>query len=213
MRTVGASTMVLVTVVLMAGTAACAVAQSVPTPSAPTRSVLAPSLPVRSPSTPSLPGSVAPDETATVALTEFSGHITCGPPIRARVSAQTGDHQEFRGGAWTPTATSMSDPRLDGDYTISENSNVFSAPGPGTYQLFSGTWRIETKEGAWHGSYTVVGFPDGYVTTVTTPLVGEGDYDGLFAVWEAQYLGDAACAWDVRGVIVPGEPPAPPSAP
>jgi hypothetical protein len=146
-------------------------------------------------------------------LTEFKGHIVCGPPVRVETSTEAGDHQELRGGAWTPTATEMSDPRLVGDYTIRENSDAYAAAEPTMYRLYSGIWRIETMDGAWEGGYTDVGFPDGYVSTVTTTLVGEGAFDGMFAVWEARYLGDAACAWDVHGVIFPAAPPEPPAAP
>jgi hypothetical protein len=146
-------------------------------------------------------------------LTEFKGHIECGPPVRNETSTEAGDHQELRGGAWTPTATEMSDPRLVGDYTIRENSDAYPATEPTMYELYSGIWRIETQDGAWEGQYTGVGFPDGYVSTETTTLGGEGAFDGWFAVWEARYLGDAACAWDVHGVIFPAGPPEQPSAP
>jgi hypothetical protein len=90
---------------------------------------------------------------------------------------------------------------------------VYGDAGSARYELLSGTWRIETKEGAWQGSYARVGFADGYTSTVSTPLVGEGAYDGLFAVWEARYPGDATCQWDIRGVIFPAGPPEPPRAP
>lgn len=143
----------------------------------------------------------------------FTGHIVCGPPVRTETSTQAGDHQEFRGGAWTPTAAEMTEPRLDGDYTISESRDVYDAPGPATHELSSGTWRIETPDGAWQGSSTAVGFPDGSYSLVTTPLVGEGAYDGLVAFWEARFLGNATCAWDIRGVIFPAGPPEPPTAP
>jgi hypothetical protein len=138
---------------------------------------------------------------------EFTGRIVCGPPLRTETSTQSGDHQEFRGGAWSPTATEMSDPRLAGNYTISSDTDVYRAPGSETYTLGSETWRIETQSGAWEASSSVMGFPDGSYSTATIALVGEGPWDGLVAIWEGHYLGDAACAWDVRGVIFPAGPP------
>ena len=207
MRAERAPVIALLAVGLLAGTAGCA-AQSVPTQPATARSRPAQS-PAQSSPTASPPASSASAPSASGSPTEFTGHIRCGPPVRTETSTIAGDHQELRGGAWTPTATAMSDARLDGDYTISESSDVYRATGSALYQLMSGTWRIETKEGAWQASYTAAGFPDGYVSTVTTPLVGEGAYDGLFAVWEVDFL--AACAWDVRGVIFPAAPPEAPT--
>jgi len=184
-------------VVLSVGTAACGVAPSAPPPSAP-----APSSP---------PSAPAPSTAAS--LTAFDGHIVCGAPVRAETSEQAGDHRELRGGAWTPTVTEISDPRLDGSYTISADSDIYGAPDSSTYTLVSETWRIETKAGAWEWAFNLVGFPDGSASTVTILLVGEGAYEGLFAVWESHYLGDAACEWDVRGVIFPAGPPRIPSPP
>jgi hypothetical protein len=201
--------LVVVSVGLLVGADACAPTSSAPTSSAPEPSLSASSSPAQSltASPPSTSGAVGS------AVREFNGHIVCGPPIRSETSTQAGDHLELRGGAWKPTATEMSDRRLEGDYTISTNSNVYPASGSTEYELLTGTWRIETTDGAWEASYTRIGFSDGSVSTVTTPLVGEGAYDGLVAVWEARYPSDAACEWDIRGVIFPAGPPPPPIAP
>lgn len=208
MRICHALPMIFAAAGLLATTGACAVAESAAPASAPARFV-----PALSPSAQSLPAPSAPAASRSGSLNEFKGHIVCGAPVRTETSTTAGDHLERRGGAWTPTATEMSDPRLVGDYTISESSNVYGAPASAMHTLLSGTWRIETEEGAWEASYTAVGFPDGTYSTVTTSLVGEGAYAGLFAVWEASYLGDAACAWDIRGVIFPAAPPEPPTGP
>ena len=92
--------------------------------------------------------------------------------------------------------------------------------GSGTYTLGTGTWRIENHEGAWEGSYSTVGFPDGTYDDGPTPLVGEGAYEGLVAVWATTYLGDDTCGsmspsggWDVRGIVSQAGLPEPPAAP
>jgi hypothetical protein len=151
--------------------------------------------------------SVAPEASPPV---EFSGHIDCGGQVRTDSLDTVGDHQEYRGGAWVTSITQMSDPRLDGIATISRDKDVYRSVTGGAYTLGSGTWRIETDAGAWQGSYDIVGFPDDTFTTVTTPLIGEGAYEGLVAVWESEPYD---CGWDVRGVIFPGGPPEPPTAP
>ncbi len=72
----------------------------------------------------------------------------------------------------------------------------------------TGTWRIENEEGAWQGSYTVLGIGD-RSSVVTAPLVGEGAYEGLTAVWESAY-DPVACDWEVWGLIIEGDVPAAP---
>jgi hypothetical protein len=208
MRINRAVAIVLVAAAMVGGTTACAAAPAESAPP-PTHSMPSQSMPSTA-SPPSRSGAVG---SASGAVTEFKGHIECGPPVRSETSKQAGDHQEFRGGAWAPTATEMSDPRLAGTYTISSDTDVYPGSGSGQYTLGSERWRIKTSEGAWETSFAYLEFPDGYVSTVTTPLVGEGAYDGLFAIWEADFLGDAGCAWDIRGVIFPAAPPAPPIPP
>jgi hypothetical protein len=152
-------------------------------------------------------GAAAQDKTAPAQLpAEFTGHIACGPEVRSPTSETQGGVVQGRGGAWHPTAT-MSDRRLEGDYYISFDGDTYSSPA-GT-AVGAGTWRIENDEGAWQGSYTNVGFADGTASVVSTPLVGEGAYGGLTAIWESTYDGEA-CAWDVRGVIIEGDVPAAP---
>ena len=145
--------------------------------------------------------------------TEFSGHIECGPELSSgtdeRQTLGVGDEQVIRvtsrGWAWQPSVTTMSDPRLEGAYQLSFDSDTVSPAGTSGPSVGSGTWRIENDEGAWQGSFPVIQFAD-HTTTVTTPLVGEGAYDGLTAIWESRH--DAsACSWEVRGLIIAGELP------
>lgn len=148
--------------------------------------------------------------------TEFSGHIECGPEVRTgtdeRETLGEGDEQVLRltsrGWAWQPVATTMSDPRLEGTYTIGFDSDRVSPAGTSGPTVGSGTWRIENDEGAWQGSFPVIQFAD-HTTTVTTPLVGEGAYEGLTAIWESRHDANA-CSWDVRGLIIEGDLPAAP---
>jgi hypothetical protein len=158
----------------------------------------------------SLPAAATDEERA--APTEFTGHIVCGPEVRTGTSEWlrdaaggiTGARQQ-RGFAWQPTTTEMSDTRLAGDYYQSYDSDRYASG----VSVGSGIWRIENKEGAWQGSFPlIIQFPD-YATTVTTSLVGSGAYEGLTAIWEAVHHPDR-CDWDVRGVIIEGEPPAVP---
>jgi hypothetical protein len=105
----------------------------------------------------------------------------------------------------------MSEPRLEGDYYMSYDTDEHRGP-EGTTSVGSGTWRIENDEGAWQGTFTGVEFFD-HVSTVSMPLAGEGAYEGQTAIWEVVHhpdSADAICNWDVRGVIIEGSPPAAP---
>ena len=134
----------------------------------------------------------------------FTGHVVCGDQVRDN-TIMTGVPIQSRGGAWHPTAT-ISDPRLEGDYHISFDDDQYI--GAGAPDVGAGTWRIENDEGAWQGSFTVVLVGD-HASVVTMPLVGEGAYEGLTAIWESAY-DPVACDWDVWGAIFEGEVPAAP---
>ena len=140
---------------------------------------------------------------------EFSGRIGFGGQVRFGTIETVDSVERSRGSAWAPSIVEMSDPRLDGRATISFDTDAYTGSDGTSYSLGSGTWRIETAEGAWQGSYNIVE-PDGYSSTVTTALIGEGAYEGLVAVWESSIGGSG---WDVRGVIYPAGPPEPPTAP
>ena len=140
---------------------------------------------------------------------EFSGQITFGSQLRSETTTTAEGRKETRGGAWAPTIISMSDPRLDGDATISFDTDAYVGADGRSATVGTGTWRIENTDGAWQGSYNIVS-TDEWASTVTMPLIGEGAYDGLVAVWESTIDGEG---WNVRGVIFPAAPPAPPAAP
>ena len=159
------------------------------------------------------PGAATSDTELTRPV-EFTGTIVCGPDVRTGMTdipLSGGDTSVMRsrGGAWQPSAT-ISEPRLEGTYYYAYDGDEYrteglmSAPSVG-----SGTWRIENDEGAWQGSHPNIGFADGTYSKATTILIGEGAYEGLTAIWEEQHDG-AACAWDVRGLIIEGDAPAAP---
>ena len=152
----------------------------------------------------------APDAEAAQPPAAFTGRIVCGDTIRTGVDGSPVDggpvRLTTRGWAWQPTAT-MSDPRLEGDYYISYDSDDYDSPT--VTSVGTGTWRIENSEGAWQGSFTNIKYPES-TTIVSTVLVGEGAYDGLTAVWESTNHRPLECAWAVRGLILEGHVPAAP---
>jgi hypothetical protein len=154
---------------------------------------------------------VAPFEAATeepLAPTSFAGRIALGDQIRPETTRTIDGRTEYRGGAWTPSIIEMSDPRLDGELTISHDRDEYST-ADGVVYAGSATWRITNADGAWQGSYQ--GLNDGEASSpATVVLDGEGGYEGLYAVWE-QTPDDSG--WDVHGIIFPAAPPAPPTAP
>ena len=108
------------------------------------------------------------------------------------------------GGAYELTATN-SDPRLEGTYHYSEDSDVYQ--GPETLLAAAmGTLRIQNDEGAWQGSFPYAFLADGSGTTGSAVLEGEGAYEGLSAIMAVRFL-FPECAMDTRGLIVGGEAP------
>ena len=164
------------------------------------------------PSTPAAPSIMRPPQDTAVAQppVAFTGRIVCGDIVRTGESESPADggpvRLRTRGWAWQPTAT-MSDPRLDGVYSISYDSDDYESPT--VTSIGTGTWRIENREGAWMGSFTNIKYPDS-TTIVSTALIGEGAYEGLTAVWESTNHRPVECAWAVRGLILEGHTPAVP---
>lgn len=112
-----------------------------------------------------------------------------------------GDVARSRDGVITTTAA-MNDPRVSGTGTWQVSADLSDGVGPAW-----GTYRLEGADGAWEGTCTggLWDAADGGARTCW--LVGGGDYAGysyhLAVTWSGQGPGD------VRGVIVPGLPPAP----
>ncbi|MGD8485309.1 MAG: hypothetical protein PVH07_01605, partial [Chloroflexota bacterium] len=121
--------------------------------------------------------------------------------------------RETRGSVMRPLVDEISDPRLEGTWTIYVNTDEYikvlmdSKPYPGLSAI---TVRIEDDEGAWQGAGVephLPGLPQPEWATLV--LLGEGAYDGLVAVLVNHYVDDP-CGWEVRGYIVSGGlPPMP----
>jgi hypothetical protein len=146
-------------------------------------------------------------ETPAQAPVEFTGRLLYGPQTVAGTETDVGERTEVRGTAFQTPVLTMSDPRLDGIVTRTNNVDLYDDPPVWTWQAL---WRIETDEGAWQGVETPLVFTDGSRSTTTVVLVGEGAYDGLIALTEFDHESEG---WDMRGAIIEGEmPPAPTSA-
>lgn len=137
---------------------------------------------------------------------EFSGRLLYGPQVVVGTEEQAEGRYEIRGHAFRTPVGSMSDPRLDGRWTRTNNIDQHAEPSVWTWQA---TWRVENDQGAWEGVETPIVFADGSRSTTTAVLVGEGAYEGLTAVTEFDHEGEG---WDLRGIVVEGEIPPPPEA-
>jgi hypothetical protein len=141
---------------------------------------------------------------------EFTAVLTPGPWVSHETCENIGGQgslTQCRGEAWSPDITEVSDPRLDGEMTLSADTNKW----PLQPMLTTETWRITNEDGAWQGSFPSVyeaylGPTSGAQSVV---LVGEGDYEGLYAWMDVT-------DWSaINGVVFsypPPEAPAPPSA-
>jgi len=73
---------------------------------------------------------------------------------------------------------------------------------------YSSLWEITNVEGAWIGETPSFRFAPESYGTFTVKLDGQGAYEGLTAVMEADFTVD--CGFDSRGVVVDGVLPATP---
>lgn len=101
---------------------------------------------------------------------------------------------ETRGSAYQLPVDHISDSRLDGNIVNYWDENEYDR---GQTNVGSGTWRIETDDGAWEGTFYNLVLSGGTWATTTFPMYGEGEYDGLIAIWEIAYNDDAR--WPVVG--------------
>lgn len=145
---------------------------------------------------------------------EFSGRVTCGPPIGpdgmgSETTVDVGDEglvlTRYRGGTWRQTID-VSDPRLEGAIYQRWESDGYAVPdGEAGPTVAAATWRIENDEGAWQGGQTELVLADGTQLQSLTTLTGEGAYEGLTALMGVVGFEDG-CIADIRGVIVEGVP-------
>jgi hypothetical protein len=152
----------------------------------------------------SVPGAATDTEVA--APIEFSATFTPSSDVRVGTYETVDGVIQQRGNAWSPVISGMSDPRLDGVLTYSEDSDLYPAPGA-SFEFGAVTYRISTADGAWQGSTPIVKDGGGYCCNSVVVLVGEGAYEGLYAWMDTS-------DWDaIHGVIFPAPAPPAPTAP
>jgi hypothetical protein len=159
----------------------------------------------------------APSTLPAAAPVEFTACVNPGPEVQAGteelslVSLPDGEMTitQSRGHTWQSTVRDVSDPRLDGTWYISFDSDQYTGPGAGPSPEFGTvTQRIEHEDGAWLGSGVILRFGDGESLNGPLLLIGEGAYKGLTAVAIIDF-GAAPCP-NTRGHIIEGGVPAPP---
>jgi hypothetical protein len=141
----------------------------------------------------------AATEEAREAPTEFSGRLAHGLPIEEPLDETVDGVIVGQSVVFGPLALTMSDPRLDGEATITTESRVFG--GEDGVTVFNKAFRIENDAGAWQ---EVPGFVMEPSPGWTSTFIGEGDYAGLFAI--ADVLHDSN-GWDLHGYIIDGDVP------
>ena len=157
-----------------------------------------------------------PSTNPAAAPAEFTACVGRGPEVqrgteeRSQVSLPDGEmtFTRTRGYTWQSTVRDVSDPRLDGTWYNSLDSDEYTNSKGDPVPAF-GTWthRIENDEGAWEGTLLAVDFA-GDESSGPLGLIGEGAYEGLTAVATIDF--DGACP-NTRGYIIEGGVPAPPA--
>jgi len=138
--------------------------------------------------------------------TEFTGRLAFGPQVATGTEEDADGKTESRGNAFITPVVAMSDSRLNGTWTRTNNIDFWEDPDVWTWQA---NWHVETEGGAWEGIETPIVFSDESRSTTTAVLVGEDAHDGLTAVIEFAQEGEG---WDLRGVIIDGDMPPPPES-
>jgi len=146
-------------------------------------------------------GVVAQDDAA-AAPVEFTAKLAFGPSVRSETTTLGDGVTMYSGGAWRAgVITEASDPRLQGTTYMAANSNDYSdAGGPIVWNY---AFRIENDGGAWQQLPTLdLDFSDGSEDLTLGVMVGEGDYEGLIAVFQNV---TSNSTWDLHGYIIEGE--------
>ena len=155
------------------------------------------------------PGSSAPDYTTPGLI---SGSIACGPGIRNPMVTysnveleETGRAiVERRGAAYQLSIVSMSDPRLAGTLTDLIDTDQYGA-ALDDLQVGALTWTLQNDDGSWTSQFVSFQTDPTDWSTATLLWNGSGDYEGLVAVTQLDYLpADTGndCGWDLTGYIV-----------
>ena len=132
-------------------------------------------------------------------MSEFTGRLGCGTagPSSQAVS-------------WQFPVVEISDERFDGTYVNQLAGYEDGDPDVDGIGAYSALWEITDEDGSWVGETASFRFPPDSYNTFTVMLDGQGAYEGLTAVMEADFTDD--CGFDIRGVVVDGELPATPVA-
>ena len=140
------------------------------------------------------------EDTAAQEPVEFTAKWAWGGGVRSDATEFVDGVMKTRGGAWRPgVLESASDPRLEGAITIAANSNQY----PGGAEVWNYAFRIENDEGAWQQMPTInMAGGDDDLDVTTGVLVGEGEYEGLIAVFDNLSAGQT---WTLHGYIIDGE--------
>jgi hypothetical protein len=167
---------------------------------------------------------VEPEASAVVEPIAFDADLTCADPDPTFTSE--GSEEEIAPGltlmrlptpTWSMTVGSASDARLAGDATFAlsgdlywDGPSVAEAASPSLADVFVGTLRIATADGAWEGTtYAFALANEQQVPADAVVLTGSGAYEGLVALTVMEQ-GASLCEWALHGVILAGGlPPAP----
>jgi hypothetical protein len=81
--------------------------------------------------------------------------------------------------------------------------------------VYHAAFRIDNEGGAWvEQPGLAMQFPGDVTTATTAVMVGTGDYDGLLAIIEIDWLSSGSGLFDIRGIVVNGDvPPVPAPTP
>ena len=141
------------------------------------------------------PGS---DESALLSFTLPYQGLTKSPTVLSDDGLTLRQRLSFRG------AIDSGDPRLSGKlWAILDHDTYSDSRG----SVFVGIVGIDSDDGVWRGTSRGYGTPDNERIYDQVLLSGEDAYEGLSAML---FLLDNGTAWDVVGMVYPGElPPMP----
>jgi hypothetical protein len=138
-------------------------------------------------------------------VTHVTGTIidTSYDPSTGKLSYAPGDIHHMKGSSYIET-NEWSDPRLPADKRMLLDFTTYPYQG-GRLMVARTSLRLDGPDGSWVGTGVGLSFPDG-TSQGQDVLVGQGAYEGLFAV--------LYCGTDMRcdGFIIEGEMPQQPEA-
>ena len=112
---------------------------------------------------------------------------------------------------WRFRPLQVSDPRMDGmTYGYLAGTEWANDSWSDDIGVYSALWHVVNDGGEWIGPYTTLHAPEVGWATNSVRLEGSGDYQGLYAVIQADFRDD--CGWDVTGYILERDVPAFPGA-